>query len=591
MSSIQLLQGISAIVSSVTSNANTRLNFTETNVAENAVNKIIEQSAMEGNHLKDLIQGLMNHIDNEINSLTSGTGSKASREEMIEIFSNHSSQLLQNMDNSSLSSNFKQGLESWLQAGNTLMNASLEAQMSGDFIPQISTFISQGMKFSEKINSKIFDKNNSSDDSEDTTINGIQSTGATTSQFNLTATPPPQNEGGSHNFSIHSRSESQEHVASQMNYSGTNSSSDSSDYTPTGADINMFSILLSVLVCTNQMNLNAVQVQSSINSNYSSFLSNMNDLQTVVTQMSAAFKTAATNGTLINTENTSLNLGFDGTATTASDTDSAKYTGIAQPMGGKDALASGPDKTWNLAQLLTMYKITFDVNDSPIVFTANAANGFTNAEWADNVITTNTGTNFKPEKDIYIGIPTTSPSAFLKRFAKTSTELNNSGPITMATNNLGARVASQGLVKTTDNGVKTPPLSTTDAGRIFQSTYSTKKDNNGVFQSYNTDEKGNYIPSVYFINQTKMQEMIDTLGAQGKAMSGNDFAKSSSTWHQGATQVDGFQSLVNTASSTAQALSNSVVQQIGLLNQDNTTLTNSILGAFQSISNALIKLG
>ena len=573
MSSIQLLQGISAIVSSVTASANAKLNLTETNVAENAVKEIIEQEATQGNNLKDLIQDLIKNIDNEINVLTNSTASSASRDEMVEIFSHQSSQLLQNLqdiDNSSLSSHFKQGLENWLQSGNTLINASLEAQMSGNFIPQINTFISQGMKFSEKINSKIYDKNNSSEDSEDTTITGIQSTGAA-NQFNLTTTSSTQTERTSHNFSIHSRSSSSENAAIEMNYLGTNTTSDSSTYTPTGADINMFRILLSVLVCTNQMNLNAVKVQSGINGNYSSYLSNLNDLQTVVTQMSSAFKTTATNGTLINNANSNLNMGFDGSATTASNTDSAIYDGITQSMPGQNTSATGPNQTWNMAQLLTMYKITIGTSNSKATFTSNTTTGFTNSEWENNVICTNNGAN--TANDIYIGISTTSPSAFLKRFAKTSTELNLIQAITMATNADGSRVAARYAV------TKTPP-SDAAANRIFNSTYTTTT-TNGVTT---------YTPSVYFINQTKLQEMITTLGAQGKAISGNDFSKSNSSWYQGATQVDGFLSLVTTATSTAQGLSNSVVQQIGLLNQDNTTLTNSILSAFQSISNTLIKI-
>ena len=84
--------------------------------------------------------------------------------------------------------------------------------------------------------------------------------------------------------------------------------------------------------------------------------------------------------------------------------------------------------------------------------------------------------------------------------------------------------------------------------------------------------------------------MIKALGAQAKAFLGSDFSDANQKWASGATQCDGLLNSLSSVTSSVQSQSNGVVQQIGLVNQNSTTMNNNILSSFQSLTNALIKI-
>ena len=84
--------------------------------------------------------------------------------------------------------------------------------------------------------------------------------------------------------------------------------------------------------------------------------------------------------------------------------------------------------------------------------------------------------------------------------------------------------------------------------------------------------------------------MLTALGKQAKAITGTDFTTSNPNWYNSGTQADGLLSSLNTVLSTAQSKASAVVQQIGLINQNNNTLTNNILSSFQTLTNALLKI-
>ena len=298
------------------------------------------------------------------------------------------------------------------------------------------------------------------------------------------------------------------------------------------------------------MNINAVVVQVGLNTNYSAFIGALQDLQSVITQVSAAFKTAAANAQLINPSNASMNIGFDGTATvgsnTATDTASGNnYDGVDDPM---HLLSHGQNITLDLASLLTLETLTTTTTTSnSVTKTSYSSTDIKQSPaWNKLVIkkfALNSSLTANPLTDIYIGLGSTEVSEFIK---KNSISYSNA-----SSNGFGPYV--------------TNPI-TLAYGRAVPDSGS------------------------YFVNQDNIQKMINTLGAQAKAITGTDFSKANSSWYKGGTQCDGLSSALNTVLSTVQAQGSSVISQIGLVNQNNSTLTNSILSAFQSIANALMKI-
>ena len=453
------------------------------------------------NNLKKEIQHLINDMDKEIECLLYPTSTSQTKNNLISHFSTQSSQLLENLNNTTnplFTTEFKDKIEKWIEYGNTITNTPSYSQ-TNKTLENTKDFLLQGKYISEIIHSQI-----------------------------------PQLNSASTEYSLQSPSDSwQTHSLYQSDDTTNYLQTSSTPYVISGSDLNMFTILINVLTCMNQISINTVEVQMGVNTNYSNFLGNMQDLQSILTQISSAFKSAAANAALINPSNSNMNIGFDGSATVASNTSSAKYDGITESMEGKNPAVNGQNQTWNIAQLLTMYSIQGDTG-TPINYSSKLG-VFQNAAWSKQIFTTNYGND--PLKDIYIGVGSASVSPFIKQYCHKVSSISSINYVKDA--------SGQAIIPDSDS---------------------------------------------YFVNQDDVNNMIKALGAQAKAFLGSDFSDANQKWASGATQCDGLLNSLSSVTSSVQSQSNGVVQQIGLVNQNSTTMNNNILSSFQSLTNALIKI-
>ena len=125
------------------------------------IQQFIEKDISQSNDIKEQVKSLIISIDNQIETLTNSTTIPENNIELAQSFGTHSSQLLENLNNSTdpnITPQLKEDLEAWLQTGNTVLNTPIESQLSGSKLALISGFIAQGMKFANKLGGDLFDE-------------------------------------------------------------------------------------------------------------------------------------------------------------------------------------------------------------------------------------------------------------------------------------------------------------------------------------------------------------------------------------------------------------------------------------------------
>ena len=384
-----------------TSRPKSRLEAQKENDAKNAQAHDITREIAFKEQIKEQATHLVNVLETEVAKMAQQNETSSTQTEIIQNFSNYSSELLQNLNeatNPILTPDLKQDLEQWVQTGNTLVNIPIENQFDTTNLEQMNHYIKQGLNFASKIGTEILGTHSSV--AEESLLNGLQLENEDTSHSH-------KNSNNNSNYSASYAADTSSETMSTGNMS----------YTSTGADINMFSILANVLASMSQMSLNSVVTQVGLNTNYSKFTADIQDLLSIMTQISAAFKTAAANAALINSATNSLNIGFNGKASVGTNTqDASNYDGIKASMDGQNTSLNGPSQSWNIAQLLTSYQVSSTISGSTTNYKSNEGN-YQSPSWTTQVFTVAQGAN--PSTDIFFEVGTEDSSAFIQKYAKT----------------------------------------------------------------------------------------------------------------------------------------------------------------------------
>ncbi len=473
---------------------------------------------------------------NRLNELHIDNHNKAN---LLQHYTQEASQLqsqLQEFSDSELSAAVKTQIQDWLQEADVFLHA--EASNIPDDIPQkVNSLVIQGQQFSFQLSAQVLEE--------------------PLMEFEPSAPERNQSNKNNTNYS--------DMVINKGN-PVINSNLEIADGSLKG-NFNLFSVLISVATITTQMSIHGVSLQNMQNTIYSQLINDLQDAQNLFTQVSAAFKQAAANANLFGGGGgQSTNFGFTGvpsvpfnstkiSSSVATERAGSNFNDIISSMSGG---LNGSGASWTLADYLAMYKVsTFREIDSSGKVTGNVSFYYSNdsvtrygqptskdyqtKDWASRVLK---DTNQK----VYLGIGSDSPSSYLQKYS----------------------YQYDGNATLTSTGQTPPTVSSMNA--VNDSTL--KSTANGF----------------YFISQDGLSNLIADLGKRCKSVGGTDFAELNSDWFAGSSQCDGLLNTISGSISNFQSKANGNIQQISLLSQNSTTQTNSILSAFQALTNALMKL-